>query len=1362
MEFAASVLGIIQIATEVGKICAKYAREVYGAREDAKTIQQHTDTLFKILTHTQKLLDGPYKSKLEASIDLGPALSSCESELTYLLQKLEIFSKATEEKSKGVKKLFQRIRKSDLKWPFAKKEVEGIVKRLATAERNIDRALQIDQVKVVLSVEQESYLAKLLIAEGAPFDSFEDQGEPECLPDTRVNLLKYINKWVEAPGEKQMFWLCGNAGTGKSTISRTVARTLRERGQLGASFFFKRGKANRGDASRFISTLAIDLRLHIPKLGPYISQAVEKDQSIGRQALRQQFQKLIFEPLGLIDKSDLPDPEKPVVIVIDALDECRNESAVKSIIELFSQLEKIVGIDIRTFITSRPEAQIKAGFCDSTGDHKDVILHNIQKNSIENDISVFLRHELYNITKRSRRLSADWPGESNIQTLTEITVPLFISAATLCRFVADRRFSPQERLAKVLELKNASFSSKLEETYLPIFDQVFVDGIEKTKYEEKVAVTKAFRESIGVLVMLETPLPLKALCRIIDKSDDEIEGWLDNFQSVINIPEDEQSPIQTYHLSFRDFLLSTDNNDQWFWIEPKDIHKIIATNCIKLMSETLRQNICSFKRPGIFNSEITLTDIEFNIPKDIQYACQYWIHHLKQSVGAGGLDHEMQDMLLDFLKRHLLHWLEIISLLGLSCDAIVLTRDLKSINLGSQDKSYLSDFVHDISRFVQYHNSIMSDAPLQVYTSALLWSPEKSLVRQQFSDTHLAKWVYAAPKVELNWDSKLQVIGENQYIGAVAFSSDGKSLASACHSTIRIRDSTTGALKQKLSVPNIHFSSAVFSPKDTILALASNSIIHIWDVASWTKIDAFSLAVTDYQCLKFSPDGSNIAGVEGNRVKIWSVEPLVPIQLFDYEDGESDTVGFDISQDWKIMASYGKKSGVKIWDVGSGALLQHLFKPTKETGARSVAEVKFSPDGHLLAFNKATVIELWRLNSKEAERIQSFETSFFCGMKFLSSSVLLRMEQHWQLSSFDIHSQTFTKTWTFERPISGFTLSPNQRVFATFDPRDNVTLWDMVSDSDTVKLPEPNYDEWLQASPDGRFLALGLSSNNFAIHLWPLGHTDGRKFRLIGHTTQTCGGAFSSDGGLLASAAPYSNQIIVWDTSTGEQLFSHYSQQEIFRDPIVDSYRTQVQDDGNKPWTLLAFSPNSKFLAAASNSGDVVIFDVHSRSEKPILEFKTLHNKPLRALAFSTDGKLLASVFVFTASLLKSDGEREYRSEQQVWVWSTDTWDQIQVIKTFDISDFIVMKHGPTSDIQTKEGLAVFNFSHCGVYYEKSTLSGIMENRGWVTRNGEETLLWVPPLDRGNTWYKQPREDILTFQHDGRICILRPSLSSST
>ena len=72
------------------------------------------------------------------------------------------------------------------------------------------------------------------------------------------------------------------AGTGKSTIARTVARRFSnaDAASLGASFFFKRGEADRGNAAKLFPTLMRQLVARIPQLRDPVRAAIAKDSEI--------------------------------------------------------------------------------------------------------------------------------------------------------------------------------------------------------------------------------------------------------------------------------------------------------------------------------------------------------------------------------------------------------------------------------------------------------------------------------------------------------------------------------------------------------------------------------------------------------------------------------------------------------------------------------------------------------------------------------------------------------------------------------------------------------------------------------------------------------------------------------------------------------------------------------------------------------------------------------------------------------------------------------------------------------------------------------------------------------------------------
>jgi NACHT domain len=119
------------------------------------------------------------------------------------------------------------------------------------------------------------------------------------------------------------------AGTGKSTIARTIARQYHGLRRLGASFFFSRGGGDLGHAGKFFTTIAMQLADNSPALKDYICEVIDENKDIASQAFRDQWNQLVRRPLSmLIADSRLP----PLILVIDALDECEGEDDVHTIL----------------------------------------------------------------------------------------------------------------------------------------------------------------------------------------------------------------------------------------------------------------------------------------------------------------------------------------------------------------------------------------------------------------------------------------------------------------------------------------------------------------------------------------------------------------------------------------------------------------------------------------------------------------------------------------------------------------------------------------------------------------------------------------------------------------------------------------------------------------------------------------------------------------------------------------------------------------------------------------------------------------------------------------------------------------------
>jgi type II secretory pathway predicted ATPase ExeA len=507
----------------------------------------------------------------------------------------------------------------------------------------------------IRTLHQKLDLTALPVAMGAHFNSHTEEHNARCLPNTRTELLEEIKTWANDKEGKSIFWLSGMAGTGKSTIARTIAQSFADREQLGASFFFKKGEGERGNASRFFTTIAVELMAHEPGMIPGIMTALHKDPAVSQGALTDQFEDLILQPLLGIKQAT--SQASALIVVIDALDECEKEKDIRAILQLLARTKDIRPMPLRIVVTSRPELHIRLGFKEMTnGTYQDLILHQVPRSTIEHDIRLFLEHEL-GVIQKERMPSTNWPEAHQMQALVELAVPLFIYAATVCRYVGTKGSNPKAYLDKVLQYQKATFS-QLDRIYLPILDQLLVEQEDDDKEEW----LQGFRNVVGSIVVLESPLSIASLACLLQVPQEEIKCRLDSLHSVLSVPDSENVPVRLLHLSFREFLVDPQKQGRSsFWVDERSTHKMLASCCLELMSGSsgLHQDMCNLSAPGVLRHEIDEATIAASLSPELQYACRYWITHFehsKQNIVNG-------DPMQLFLQKHLLHWLEAMSLM---------------------------------------------------------------------------------------------------------------------------------------------------------------------------------------------------------------------------------------------------------------------------------------------------------------------------------------------------------------------------------------------------------------------------------------------------------------------------------------------------------------------------------------------------------------------------------------------------------------------------------------------------------------------------------------------------------------------------
>ena len=170
------------------------------------------------------------------------------------------------------------------------------------------------------------------------------------MPGTREDVLTLIKTWLDDLNGPNIFWLSGSPRSGKTTIASTVVADF---DCFSGQFFFHCDEVELWDPDKLWRHIALDLALGSNDLRKSIAQALETQKAnIRGFDISMQFKHLIAKPLG----EGLRTSAKPLLIVVDALDECDSYEKLMPSLRSWSYLFKY----FKLFITSRRYSNIQS------------------------------------------------------------------------------------------------------------------------------------------------------------------------------------------------------------------------------------------------------------------------------------------------------------------------------------------------------------------------------------------------------------------------------------------------------------------------------------------------------------------------------------------------------------------------------------------------------------------------------------------------------------------------------------------------------------------------------------------------------------------------------------------------------------------------------------------------------------------------------------------------------------------------------------------------------------------------------------------------------------------------------------------
>ena len=497
-------------------------------------------------------------------------------------------------------------------------------------------------------------------AQGA---EYQHGNRKSCLKGTRGAVLDEIELWTKDFEKPSIYWLNGLAGTGKTTIAQTIAERVFANGQLGASFFCSQDFEDRSNLQFIFPTLAVQLARRYPKFRSIFIPLVQSDPGIVHESLYSQMNKLVVGPLR--------ESAISTVIVIDALDECKDNEPASAILTVLGQFVSKIQ-KVKFFLTGRPELHIKNGFHlpQLAGATNVFILHKINLGIVTNDIRLFLKQSFLELAHRHGL--DDWPTKEQLDHLCKRAAGLFVYAVATVKFIDYKNKNPREQLDRLLQSPECSdYEGKTKFNADKTLDSLYMSILQEAYGQDDPSDDPGIRSVLGAVMLTANPLSPLTIGTLLGIDPTTVFLQLSSVHSLL-ILQDVHHPVWPFHKFFPDFITNpTRCTNQRFHIPPPDYHSELLIGCLKLMNHRLEKNICKIP-DTVTNSQVD--DLQERVKQyidlSLQYGCESWHKHLVDAYTAPTHVHKIIPVLHWFLEKRFLFWLEVLSILGSMRNAV--------------------------------------------------------------------------------------------------------------------------------------------------------------------------------------------------------------------------------------------------------------------------------------------------------------------------------------------------------------------------------------------------------------------------------------------------------------------------------------------------------------------------------------------------------------------------------------------------------------------------------------------------------------------------------------------------------------------
>ncbi|KAF7358385.1 AAA-16 domain-containing protein [Mycena venus] len=457
-----------------------------------------------------------------------------------------------------------------------------------------------------------------------------DELKGEFLDNTRQELFEELALWStgDIPRDitKQFYFLSGVAGLGKSSIAHQLCTRLDQSSEpapgapaLGASFFFVRAGGELESTRLFFSSLAHQLAQSQPTLRSHIITAARQYLRRGdRQQMKHAFKELLQEPLAGASIVT----QKPVVIVIDGLDECKERELVPDLLQYLLELVRALPW-VRVFVASRPEPHILSVL--TSADTAPIVYHRSLEDTLVkwgDDVRYYLKETVSKIPPYGAfvRNNPDF-----LERLIKRAGGVFIFARLAVRFLDTYRDhpNPQEQFELLFSSGGVGLSP-LDALYL----QILLLAFPPKDIPASSSGYARLRLFLTIIALQRRPLTPETMALFeLGLPKDDIVWMTDRLRSALLI--DNQGCVVPLHATFGEFLLDPERCiNPLYQVNPSKGHARLASACIAALTF---ENVT-----GYLTAENDAPQRRY-----LNYARFEWASHLPEAEFDDGLNQQL-------------------------------------------------------------------------------------------------------------------------------------------------------------------------------------------------------------------------------------------------------------------------------------------------------------------------------------------------------------------------------------------------------------------------------------------------------------------------------------------------------------------------------------------------------------------------------------------------------------------------------------------------------------------------------------------------------------------------------------------------